>query len=281
MKRTSLFLLFLLAFSLLYAARDDRQLVILHTNDTHSTIRPISPLIDDTATAGRAGFLRRIALLEQERAATPDLLLFDSGDFSQGSFFYNLFKGEVEVELMNRMHYDAVALGNHEFDFGVDHLAGLLQRANFPVVCANYDFGSTPLAAIVKPYVIVERQGVKVGVFGLSPKADGLITEENFAGITYLSPVEAARRTIKTLREGEKCDVVVCLSHLGWNEKDAEGDQQVFAQLEGVDLVLGGHSHTYLKELAYAQDAAGHAVPVDQNGKHAVYVGRIVLHLQQ
>ena len=149
------------------------------------------------------------------------------------------------------------------------------------MVCANYDFGSTPLAAIVKPYVIVERQGVKVGVFGLSPKADGLITEENFAGITYLSPVEAARRTIKTLREGEKCDVVVCLSHLGWNEKDAEGDQQVFAQLEGVDLVLGGHSHTYLEELAYAQDAAGHAVPVDQNGKHAVYVGRIVLHLQQ
>lgn len=281
MKRTLLFLLFLLTVGLLRAADDDRRLVILHTNDTHSTILPLSPLIDDTLTAGRAGALRRMALLEQERAATPDLLLFDSGDFSQGSFFYNLYKGEVEVELMNRMHYNAVTLGNHEFDFGVDHLAELLRHANFPVVCANYDFGSTPLATIVKPYVVMKRQGVRIGVFGLSPKAEGLITEENFAGITYLSPVESARRTIATLRDREKCDVVVCLSHLGWNEKDAAGDQQVFAQLEGVDLVLGGHSHTYLQELAYVQDAAGHAIPVDQNGKHAIYVGRIVLHLQR
>lgn len=268
----------LLSLQTLHAG-DDKRLVILHTNDTHSTILPISPLVEDTMKANRGGFVRRIALLAAERQKNPDLLLFDSGDFSQGSSYYTLFKGEVEVSLMNRMGYDAATLGNHEFDFGVDNLAEQLRRANFPVVCANYDFGTTALADVVRPYVVLKRQGLRIGVFGLCPQPDGLISTENWAGITYRDPVLAARETVATLRSRERCDVVICLSHLGWSASSPEADPAVFSHLEGVDLVLGGHSHTYMKDLEWVTDSAGHSVPVDQNGKHAIFIGRTVLTL--
>ena len=281
MKRTLLVLLAWVALSTAALADGDKRLVILHTNDTHSTIFPVSPLIEDTMKADRGGFLRRIVLLETERAKDPDLLLFDSGDFSQGSSFYTLFKGEVEVSLMNRMHYDAVTLGNHEFDFGVENLSTQLRRANFPIVCANYDFGATPLATLVRPYVVLKRKGLRIGVFGLCPQPEGLIATENYAGITFRDPVEVTREVVHTLRTKEKCDLVICLSHLGWPAKDPLSDSNVFTQTEGVDLVLGGHSHTYMQELEWLTDAQGKRVPVDQNGKHAIYVGRIVLNLSR
>ena len=281
MKRTLLVLLAWVALSAAALADGDKRLVILHTNDTHSTILPVSPLIEDTMKADRGGFLRRIALVETERAKDPELLLFDSGDFSQGSSFFTLYKGEVEVSLMNRMHDDACTLGNHEFDFGVENLATQLRRANFPVVCANYDFGTTPLATLVRPYVVLKRKGLRIGVFGLSPQPEGLIATENYAGITFRDPVEVTRETVSTLRTKEKCDLVICLSHLGWPAKDPLSDSNVFTQTEGVDLVLGGHSHTFMKELEWLTDAQGKRVPVDQNGKHAIYVGRIVLSLQR
>ena len=281
MKRTLLVLFAWVVLSAAALADGDKRLVILHTNDTHSTILPVSPLIEDTMKADRGGFLRRIALLQTERAKDPELLLFDSGDFSQGSSFFTLYKGEVEVSLMNRMHYDACTLGNHEFDFGVENLATQLRRANFPVVCANYDFGTTPLATLVRPYVVLKRKGLRIGVFGLSPQPEGLIATENYAGITFRDPIEATREVVRTLRTKEKCDLVICLSHLGWPAKDPLSDSNVFTQTEGVDLVLGGHSHTFMKELEWLTDAQGKRVPVDQNGKHAIYVGRIVLSLQR
>ena len=137
----------------------NKKLIILHTNDTHSQIYELNPNMADTIRAGRGGFLRRINLLKEERAKNPDLLLFDSGDFSQGSPYYTMFKGDVEIGLMNRMHYDAVTIGNHEFDFGLDNMTRLFKMANFPVVCANYDFTGTELAKIVKPYIIIKRNG--------------------------------------------------------------------------------------------------------------------------
>ena len=281
MKRTLLVLFAWVALSAAALADGDKRLVILHTNDTHSTILPVSPLIEDTMKADRGGFLRRIALVEAERAKDPELLLFDSGDFSQGSSFFTLYKGEVEVSLMNRMRYDACTLGNHEFDFGVENLATQLRRANFPIVCANYDFGTTPLATLVRPYVVLKRKGLRIGVFGLSPQPEGLIATENYAGITFRDPIEATRKTVSTLRTKEKCDLVICLSHLGWPAKDPLSDSNVFTKTEGVDLVLGGHSHTFMKELEWLTDAQGKRIPVDQNGKHAIYVGRIVLSLQR
>ena len=153
----------------------DKQLVILHTNDTHSTIMPLNANLADKEVAGRGGFIRRLDFLRQQRLQNPDLLYFDSGDFSQGSSYYTMFKGDVEIGLMNKMGIDAATIGNHEFDFGVENMARLFKMANFPVVCANYDFAGTPLEGVVKPYVILKRKGVRIGVFGLSPELDGLV----------------------------------------------------------------------------------------------------------
>lgn len=263
------------------AAWGQEKLVILHTNDTHSTIMPLSRNLGDTLLAGRGGYLRRMELLRREREAEPGLLLFDSGDFSQGSPYYTLFKGDVEVELMNRMGYDAVTIGNHEFDFGLDNLARLLRKAEFPVVCANYDFTGTPVEGLVKPYVILRRNGLKIGVFGVSPRLEGLVAADNYRGVAYLDLVETARSTAETLKRKKHCDVIICLSHLGWKMMPADEDDSLMVSgARYIDLVLGGHSHSYFEKLEYATDADGHRVPVDQNGKHGAFVGRIEMLIQ-
>lgn len=262
------------------AAKKQKQLVVLHTNDTHSCVMPLNVNLEDTTLAGRGGFLRRISMIEEQRQLHPGLLLFDSGDFSQGSGYYTLFKGEVEVGLMNRMHYDAVTIGNHEFDFGLDNLARLFRMANFPVVCSNYDCTGTVLEPLVRPYVTLRRDGVKIGVFALSPPLRGLVSDKNCKGIVYLDPAETAQKYIDILRKREKCDLVICLSHLGWEVSDYT-DEKFLSLTAGCDLVLGGHSHTYMPVLEYAPDRNGKPVPVDQNGKHGVFVGKLVLSLQR
>ena len=258
-------------------AEAQTQIEILHTNDTHSCILPLSKNLADTVVAGRGGFVRRLEFVNRERKNDPQLLLFDSGDFSQGSPYYTLFHGDVEVELMNLMGYDAVTIGNHEFDFGMENMARLFKKAKFPVVCCNYDFTGTPLEGLVKPYVVIERKGVKVGVFGVGPELEGLVDEKNCIGVKYEDPEDAAAGVVKTLREKEKCDVVVCLSHLGWDDSDDDGDKELMSKTEGIDIVLGGHSHSYFDELKYVKNAVGEDVPNDQNGKHGVFVGKIVL----
>lgn len=275
------FIIFIYVCLASMTADAQRRLEILHTNDTHSCILPLNENLADTLKAGRGGFLRRLEMIRRERRVNPDVFLFDSGDFSQGSPFYTLFKGDVEVELMNRMGYDAVTIGNHEFDFGLDNMARLFRKAQFPVVCANYDFTDTPLEGIVKPYVVIERCGVKVGVFGVCPKLDGLVDAKNYGAVKYLDPVKAADSTVKTLKKKEKCDVVVCLSHLGWDKQMTKGDKRLISENSDIDIVLGGHSHTYFTELRYVEDSKGKKVPVDQNGKQAVYVGKIFLTLNK
>lgn len=256
-------------------ASSTKTITVLHTNDTHSTIMPLSPNLDDTLKAGRAGFLRRIAMLQQERKEDPDLLLFDSGDFSQGSPYYTIFMGEVEVELMNRMGYDAITIGNHEFDYGLDNMAKLFKQAKFPVVCSNLDFQGTPLEGIVKPYVIIKRKGLKIGVFGLSPKLEGLVLTQNFGNTKFLDPAETAKMMTDKLKNELKCDIVICLSHLGWDTRPCMEDADMVRVTKGLDLVLGGHTHTYMRELRYLPDADNKQVAVDQNGKHAIYVGKM------
>lgn len=225
-KTYSIFIVALLLCSSVGAwAQKQKMLTILHTNDTHSTIFPLSEMLSDTMTAGRGGFMRRVAMIKEERAKDPDLLLFDSGDFSQGSAYYTLYKGDVESGLMNLMHYDAGTIGNHEFDFG------------------------------------------------LCPELDGLVDHKNFEPIHYHDPIAAAREMVQTLR-AKHCDLIICLSHLGWKIEEVS-DDDVIAAVEGIDLVLGGHSHSYFRQMQYVKDPAGREVPVDQNGKHAVYVGKI------
>lgn len=258
-----------------------KRLTLLYTNDTHSTVMPLSANLDDTLKAGRGGFVRRVALVAREREKDADLLLFDSGDFSQGSPFYTLFKGDVEIGLMNRMGYDAVAIGNHEFDFGLYNMARLLRMASFPVVCANYDFSGTPVEGLVKPYVVLHRKGLKIGVFGLSPKLNGLVSAENYKGVRYENPIEAANRVAALLKDSEGCDVVVCLSHLGWNMKKPDiDDATMIGASRNIDVVLGGHSHSYFDNVAKVKNADGKDVVVDQNGKHAIYVGKMELTIQ-
>jgi len=262
------------------SAKKQRQLIVLHTNDTHSTVMPVNEYLDDKRLAGRGGFLRRVSMIKEERRQHPDLLLFDSGDFSQGSGYYTLFKGEVEIGLMNEMGYDAATIGNHEFDFGLDNMARIFRMAKFPIVCSNYDFTGSVLEGLVKPYIVLKRSGVKIGVFALSPILKGLVSAKNFGSLKFLDPAEMAQKYIDILRQQEKCDVVICISHLGWSS-DEYSDQNVLSAIEGCDIVLGGHTHTYMSDLEYTPDKTGKMIPVDQNGKHAVFVGKLVLNLEK
>ena len=253
-----------------------RKITILHTNDTHSCIYPLNRHLADTLLAGRGGFVRRAEMVRQERRKEPELLLLDSGDFSQGSTYYTLYKGDVEVGLMNLMGYDAATLGNHEFDYGVDNLARLARKAEFPIVCANYDFTGTPLEGLIKPYTIIKRNGVKIGIFGVSPQLDGLVMAQSCKGVKYNDPVKAANDVARLLKEKEKCDLVICLSHLGWDLIGTD-DTEMMPQTRNIDIVLGGHSHSYFTEMKYIKNLDGKDVPNDQNGKHGIFVGKIVV----
>ena len=279
MRKVILMIALLLA-TMSASAKGPKKITVLHTSDTHSCILPLNKNLADTMLADRGGFLRRIAMLKQERRKDPGLLLFDCGDFSQGSSYYTMFKGDVEVELMNRMHYDAVTIGNHEFDFGLDNMIRLFKMAEFPVVCSNYDFADTELKDIVKPYLVLKRQGVRIGVFALCPPLEGLVSRKNYGPLKFLDPVEVTDRMVDVLRNRETCDVVICLSHLGWEVSDYP-DNELIKRTSGIDLILGGHSHTYLETLGYETDKTGRQVPVDHEGKHAVFVGKIQLTLEK
>ena len=276
MKMKKLVLYIMMCMAAINVMAQKKQLVVLHTNDTHSCVMPLNPNLADTAMADRGGYLRRVAMVKEERKANPDLLLFDSGDFSQGSPYYSLFKGDVEVGLMNEMKYDAATIGNHEFDFGIDNMVRLFKMAKFPIVCANYDFTGTELADIVKPYVILHRQGLKIGVFGICPELKGLVSTANYGCIKYEDPIQKANETAEILKKKEKCDVIICLSHLGW-DIDGIDDTVLIPATRNIDLVLGGHSHTYFKQLQYLNNLDGQPVGDDQNGKSAIWVGKMTL----
>ena len=279
--KTRYFLVILLALvSLSGQAKKHKQLVILHTNDTHSAILPINAQLPDTMKAGRGGFLRRIAMLKEERANHPDLLYFDSGDFFQGSAYFTMFKGDVEVGLMNQMGIDASTIGNHEFDFGLENMARVFKQANFPILCANYDFTGTVMEGICKPWIIIKRNGLKIGVFAVCPKLKGLVSDKNCVGVKYLDPAKVALETATMLKQQQKCDMVICISHLGWNINREGDDQYMIQGSRNIDLVLGGHSHTFMTQLEYCNNMDGKPIPVDQNGKSAVFVGRLVVDLK-
>lgn len=264
------------------AAQQSVGLNILQTSDTHSRIEPISPHAADQS-AGKGGVLRRVAFVEHYRAEHPGVLLFDCGDISQGTPYYNMFKGELEVKMMNLMKYDAMTIGNHEFDFGLENMARLFRLASFPVVCANYDVSGTVLEGLVKPYVVLQREGLRIGVFGLSPRLEGLVQASNCQGVVYRDPIAAARETVEILRGREHCDVVICLSHLGMLGVASEvpGDEALATGTSGIDVILGGYSHTFMEHPAVLLNAEGREVPVMHTGKNGVYVGELKLILQK
>ena len=246
------------------------RLTILHTNDTHSCIDPEKD--------GGAGVLNRALLLEQLRDSlgSSNVLLFDSGDFSQGSLYYNTFRGDVEIGLMNAMGYDACTIGNHEFDFGLENMARIFSETEFPVLCANYDFTGTPCEGLVKPWTVIRRGGVRVGVFGLSPDPAGLVPKGCCQGVVFISPVEAARRAVAAL-EKEGCDVIVCLSHLGWQINNEYNDERLVRETSGIDVILGGHSHDYFEKPLLYKNKEGKDVLMQQMGKNGRYLGTVSL----
>lgn len=260
------------------SGQSGKQLFILHTSDTHSRIEPISAEAADEY-AGMGGVVRRATFLKDFRAGNPDVLLFDCGDISQGTPYYNLFQGEVEVKMMNLMGYDAMTIGNHEFDFGLDNMARLFRMADFPVVCANYDVTGTVLEGLVKPYVVLNRDGMKIGVFGLSPKMEGLVQADKCEGVVYNDPIAAAQEVTDRLRAQEGCDVVICLSHLGFRIKNEVCDEKLAAETKGIDVILGGHSHTFMEKPAFYLNAEGKSIPVLHTGKSGIFVGELDLTL--
>jgi 5'-nucleotidase len=202
-------------------AADDKIITILHTNDTHSQIDPLP--LNDPVNPGKGGVARRATLVKRIRKENPNTLLIDAGDAFQGTPYFNFYKGEVEYKAMSAIGYDVGTLGNHEFDNGVEALAAALKFANFEIVSANYDVKGTVLEGRVKPYIVRELAGIRVGLFGLGISPVALITPESFKGVTYLDPVEKSREVVKTLRDQERCQLVIAMSHLGYYEKPREG----------------------------------------------------------
>ena len=264
----SLFIIIILSFA---ACTPKEHLTILHTNDTHSQVEP--------KDNGQGGYARRMGLIRQEREKDPNLLLVDAGDFSQGTPYFNLYRGRVEIDAMNYIGYDAATLGNHEFDNGLDSLAMVLKLAQFPVVCANYDFTGTPLEGLVQPFTIVQKGNLKVGIFGLGCQPKGVISDKNFEPAQYLEPYPVAQAMADTLR-AQGCDVVVCLSHMGTYGKAKSDvcDAAMVASTRGIDAVIGGHTHKFYDRLRVA-NLDGDSIPVCQMGKSGVYLGKIVLDL--
>jgi 5'-nucleotidase len=222
------------------------------------------------------GYTRRMGLIAQERKADPNLLVFDAGDFCQGTPYFNFYHGRIEIDAMNRMGYDAVMLGNHEFDNGVDTLAAILQGAQFPVVCANYDVKGSVLEGLVLPYTVIRRQNVRIGVFGIGIDPASLIAERNFAPLQYLDPIATAQDVANTLKNKEKCDVIVCLSHQG-THPSAEGklsDVELAQATRNIDIIIGAHTHKTLTNV-YIPNLDGDSVFLAQMGKSGARIGKI------
>ena len=258
------------------AAAADTLVTILHTNDTHSQIEPVAA--NDPRNAGKGGVSRRATLVKRIRKENPNTLLIDAGDVMQGTPYFNFYKGEVEYKAMSAIGYDAGTVGNHEFDNGVDALAAAMKFATFDLVSSNYDVKGTALEPFIKPYVVKTVGGIRVGLFGLGISPASLITPENFKGVTYNDPVIVARNMVKALRD-ERCNLIVCMSHLGYYEtpgrRNSVGDTQVAAQVDGIDFIAGGHTHTFMKEPVNQKQPCGDETVIFQVGKSGINLGRV------
>ncbi|MFD2513769.1 metallophosphoesterase [Pontibacter locisalis] len=249
-------------------------LTILHTNDQHSRIEPFPD--DGRKYGGMGGMAKRATLIEQIRKEEPNVLLLDSGDIWQGTPYFNFFGGELEFKLMSQMKYDAATLGNHDLDNGLRGLEKMLPFADFPFVTANYDFSNTILKNRFEPYKVFEKQGVRIGVFGLGIELDGLVAKNNFEQTVYLDPVAVAKEMVQELRVNQKCNLVVCLSHLGYKYEDEKIDDVKLAQqVQGIDLILGAHTHTFLDQPTAILHDSGHETLINQVGWSGIFLGRI------
>jgi 5'-nucleotidase len=251
-----------------------KQLTILHTNDVHSHIDPFPA--NDSKFPNLGGVSRRYSYIQQVKAENPNTLVLDAGDAFQGTPYFNFYGGELEFKLMSKMGYHASTIGNHEFDNGIDNIAAQLEHAEFDMLNSNYDLTHTSLDGLVKPHQVYEVDGLKVGVFALGIELQGLVNKELYKETEYINPIEIAQDQTKILKEELKCDLVICLSHLGYSYKsDKIDDLKLASQTKGIDLIIGGHTHTFLEKPTVVENSEGKKVLVNQVGWAGVNVGRI------
>ena len=250
--------------------------MVLHTNDMHSHIDPFPE--NDPKNPGKGGMSRRAAYIEKTRKENDHVLLLDAGDVFQGTPYFNLYGGELEFKLMSQMKYDAATMGNHDFDNGLEGFLKMLPHAGFPFICSNYDFSQTILKDKTIPHKIIEKGGLKIGVFGLGIELKGLVSDKNFGNTIYHDPVKVANETASRLKNENDCDLVICLSHLGYKyENDKISDLKLAAQTKNIDLIIGGHTHTFLKEATIVNNIENKSVLINQAGWAGLQVGRIEL----
>lgn len=247
-----------------------RKLVILHTNDTHSQIE----VVRSGKGIGKGGVHQRAEFFANIKAENENVLILDAGDYNQGTPYFTVFKGDLEVQVMNELGYEVVTLGNHEFDNGLDELARRLSNAKYTTVCANYDFTDTPLKNIIKPYVVIERGGLKIGIFGITTDLKTLVAKQNIKGMVYEDAYEVTDAMALKLRKELGCDLVIALTHIGYSGYPNQlSDINLAQKTENVDIIIGGHSHTFLKSEKIYKNRAGKDVVIVQAGAQGEYVG--------
>ena len=268
-------------FSALNLASEN-QLTILHTNDQHSRIEPFDSSY--TRNPNQGGFARRAALIQKIRSQESNVLLLDSGDIFQGTPYFNFFGGELEFKLMSMMGYDAATMGNHDFDNGVQGFKKVRPVAKFPFLCSNYDFKNTILDGETEKYKIFNKNGIKVGIFGVGIKLEGLVGKKDYGETEYLDPIEIAQHYSDFLRNEKNCDMVICLSHIGYDYRDDPkkvSDKTLAANTAGIDLILGGHTHTFLPEPQSFPNKNGKNVLVNQVGWAGLLLGKITFYFDK
>ena len=265
-----------------FTTNNVKKITILHTNDVHSHIDPFPA--NDPKNPNKGGVARRAAIIDQIRREEKNVLLLDAGDIFQGTPYFNYYGGEIEYKLMSMMKYDLVTIGNHDFDNGIDGLLAQMPHATFGFVSANYDFKNTVLNTIVKPYKIFKKDGLKIGVFGLGIELEGLVDAKMYKETKYNNPIEVSQDMSRILKEEEKCDIVICLSHLGFdykNDPEKASDINLARKTKNIDLIIGGHTHTFLDKPVIEKNIEGKEVLINQVGCFGINLGRIDFYLDR
>ena len=253
-----------------------KKITILHTNDVHSHIEPFSS--DHSEFPNKGGFERRSTLINDIRKHNPDTLLFDAGDIFQGTPYFNFYGGEIEFKLMSMLKYDAATIGNHDFDNGIGGLNSQLPNASFDLISSNYDFTNTILETKIKEYKTYNKSGIKIGVFGLGIELEGLVSTDLYKETKYLSPVEIADDITSKLKNEENCDLIICLSHLGYKYDNAPNkicDLTLAKQTKDIDLIIGGHTHTFMNQPKVVKNKTDKNVLINQVGCFGLFLGKV------
>ena len=264
-----------------FTSSETKKITILHTNDVHSHIDPFGP--DDGRNANQGGVARRASLVESIRKENPNTLLLDAGDIFQGTPYFNYYGGELEFKLMSMLKYDLATIGNHDFDNGINGLYAQLPHAKFDFVSANYDFSNTVMDTHVEPYKIFRKDGIKIGVFGLGIQLEGLVDKNMYKETVYNDPIEIAQDMSRILKTKESCDLVICLSHIGYdykNNPERASDLKLARATKDIDLIIGGHTHTFLEKPTIVKNSEGNNVLVNQVGAYGLYLGKIDFYIE-